>query len=106
MNSEKQKSFKVASVPLIEWLRENVHPHHIAIVTQNDAELLEGVCATGPINNAERADQAIAALDHMPDDEALLRQALEALDPCDGVRWGGMGKVRAAAIKALRERLK
>ena len=42
----------------------------------------------------------------VPDDEALLRQALEALDPCDGVRWGGMGKVRAAAIKALRERLK
>ena len=42
----------------------------------------------------------------VPDDEALLRQALKALDPCDGVRWGGMGKVRAAAIKALRERLK
>ena len=50
--------------------------------------------------------RAIAALERMPNDEALLRQALQALDPCDGVRWGGMGKVRAAAIAALRERLK
>ena len=42
----------------------------------------------------------------VPDDTALLRQALEVLDPCDGLRCFGMGKARAATIDALRERLK
>lgn len=39
-------------------------------------------------------------------DEALLRQALDALDPPEHLRFGGTGRLKAAAITALRERLK
>ena len=39
-------------------------------------------------------------------DEALLRQALEALDPPGQLRFGGTGRLKAAAIAALKERLK
>lgn len=42
-------SFKEASKPLIEWLNENVHAHHVAIVTGSGAELLEGVLGTGNV---------------------------------------------------------
>ncbi len=38
-------------------------------------------------------------------DEALLRQALEALDPPEHLRFGGTGKLKAAAIAAIKERL-
>ncbi|EKS6644637.1 hypothetical protein ACOY5P_03400 [Enterobacter asburiae] len=34
------KGFKDAASPLIQWLAENVHPHHTAIVTATGAELL------------------------------------------------------------------
>ena len=40
------------------------------------------------------------------DDEALMRQALNALDPPAHLRFGGTGKLKAAAIAALKERLK
>lgn len=39
-------------------------------------------------------------------DEALLRQALEALDPPGQLRFGGTGRLKAAAIAAIKERLK
>ena len=39
-------------------------------------------------------------------DEALLRQALNALDPPEHLRFGGTGKLKAAAIAAIKERLK
>ncbi|SMG37340.1 hypothetical protein [Cedecea sp. NFIX57] len=38
----RQKSFETASRPLIQWLAENVHPHHSVIVTSTHAELLMG----------------------------------------------------------------
>ena len=38
-------------------------------------------------------------------DEALLRQALKVLAPPEHVRFGGTGRLKAAAITALRERL-
>ena len=38
--------------------------------------------------------------------DALLRQALNALDPPEHLRLGGTGRLKAAAIAALRERLK
>lgn len=42
---ESEKSFNEAAEPLIKWLAENVHPHHSAIVTRTDAELLSSeVC--------------------------------------------------------------
>ena len=40
-----------------------------------------------------------------PTDEALLRQALNALDPPEHLRFGGTGRLKAAAIAAIRERL-
>ena len=48
----------------------------------------------------EKMQQLIAA------DEALLRQALNALDPPAHLRFGGTGKLKAAAIAAIKERLK
>lgn len=41
---EQQESFRLAALPLVKWLQDNVHPHHSAIVTSFDAELLEGKC--------------------------------------------------------------
>lgn len=41
MSNEKMKSFEEAAKPLIKWLAENEHPHHVAIVTSGHAELLE-----------------------------------------------------------------
>lgn len=39
-----------SSKPLIKYLAENHHPHVKVIVTNNYAELLEGVTNTGEIN--------------------------------------------------------
>ncbi|WP_210502095.1 hypothetical protein [Pantoea ananatis] len=41
MSDEKMKSFEEAAKPLIKWLAENEHPHHAAIITSVQAELLE-----------------------------------------------------------------
>ena len=49
MTEEKMESFKQAALPLVQWLNENVHPHHTAVVTPTGAELLEGQCSTGTI---------------------------------------------------------
>jgi hypothetical protein len=49
MTKEQQQSFDAAARPLIQWLCENVHPHHSVIVTPINAELLEGQCSTGQI---------------------------------------------------------
>ncbi len=49
MSKEQTESFTEAARPLIKWLAENVHPHHTAIVTATDAELLEGQACTGKI---------------------------------------------------------
>ena len=49
MNKEQAESFNEAARPLIQWLCENVNPHHSAIVTPIGAELLAGQLATGPI---------------------------------------------------------
>jgi hypothetical protein len=40
-SKNKLKSFEAASMPLIKWLAENAHPHHVAIVSSGHAELLE-----------------------------------------------------------------
>lgn len=39
-----QVGFEAAARPLVKWLAQNVHPHHTAIVTGVDAQLLEGSC--------------------------------------------------------------
>lgn len=49
MNEEQRKSFEAAARPLIQWLNDNVHPHHTVIVTPTSAELLAGECSTGHI---------------------------------------------------------
>jgi len=35
--------------PVIKYLAENHHPHHTIIITNTNAELLEGKMATGEI---------------------------------------------------------
>lgn len=42
VNSGNKDSFELAVRPLMEWLAENVHPHHVVMVTATSAELLEG----------------------------------------------------------------
>lgn len=44
MNKEQTSSFEEAAKPLIKWLAENVNPHHQAVVTSTDAELLSTEC--------------------------------------------------------------
>ena len=42
MNAELRDSFEKVAKPLIEWLCNNMHPHATVIVTQTNAELVEG----------------------------------------------------------------
>lgn len=51
MTDDQRETFIEAAKPLIKWLAENVHPHHTAIVTATNAELLEGQISTGPIHD-------------------------------------------------------
>lgn len=44
MTEEQRNSFEEAAKPLIKWLAENVNPHHQAIVSSTDAELLSTEC--------------------------------------------------------------
>ena len=39
----KHKTFKGAVEPLMKWLCENQHPHTTVIVSENRAELVEGL---------------------------------------------------------------
>lgn len=41
--------FTQACRPLMQYMAENHHPHHKAVVTNTDAELLEGVKTTGRV---------------------------------------------------------
>lgn len=38
-----QEKFEEAARPLIKYLAENHHPHTTCIVTNTDAEILEGI---------------------------------------------------------------
>ena len=49
MNEEQRKSFDEVARPLIQWLCENVNPHHTVIVTPTGAELLSGAISTGRV---------------------------------------------------------
>jgi hypothetical protein len=42
LTKDEFKSLEDAARPLMEWLAANCHPHVTAIVTSEDAELLEG----------------------------------------------------------------
>ena len=42
---EKQKQFEEVCMPVIKWLSENTNPHTTIIITNNNAELLEGTNA-------------------------------------------------------------
>ncbi|GGG47229.1 hypothetical protein [Epilithonimonas arachidiradicis] len=41
--------FDNSAKPLIKYLAENHHPHTTVIVTNNNAQLLEGITSTGEI---------------------------------------------------------
>jgi hypothetical protein len=43
MSDEKYAEFSKAAEPLMTWLRDNAHPHVVAIVAADSAELFEGV---------------------------------------------------------------
>ena len=43
LNTTQRESFNVATQPLMQWLRENCHPHVVVIVEPTRAELTEGV---------------------------------------------------------------
>ena len=46
-----------AAKPLMEWMNKNCHPHVTAIVTSEDAELLEGQARVRRENYAESQDR-------------------------------------------------
>jgi hypothetical protein len=46
---QKIKEFEEAARPLIKYLAENHNPHCTAIITDTNAELVEGKMATGEI---------------------------------------------------------
>ena len=42
--TEKQiQELKISALPLMQWLEQNCHPHVIAIVDSEKAEVLEGL---------------------------------------------------------------
>ena len=43
MTPEEIDSFRQAALPLMEWLRDNMHPHATVIVDSDRAELVEGL---------------------------------------------------------------
>ena len=48
MDENKQEEFRVLAMALIEFLKENCHPHCTVILDLNRAELLEGMVAVSP----------------------------------------------------------
>lgn len=44
LTEEQRKEFKEATAPLLAFMKKHLHPHTSVIVTQDEAELLEGVC--------------------------------------------------------------
>ena len=53
IKEQKAKEFKDLAIPLIKYLRDNYHPHVTIIITNSNAELLEGQISTGEISNLE-----------------------------------------------------
>ena len=51
MTKEQVKEFEELVRPIIKYLCENHHPHVTVIITPTNAELLEGICSTGSIND-------------------------------------------------------
>lgn len=47
LTEDQREEFIEGSRLMIKWLNENTHPHCSIIITSTDAELVEGVCATG-----------------------------------------------------------
>jgi len=43
MNDTDIQAFRQAALPLMEWLRNNMHPHATVIVDSDRAELVEGL---------------------------------------------------------------
>jgi len=50
LNKQQRIEFEEASRPLIKWLNENCHPHVIAIIEPNRAQLTESINSV-PIND-------------------------------------------------------
>lgn len=49
LNEQERKEFDETARPMIKWLCDNCHPHVSVIITNTNAELLEGVASTGEI---------------------------------------------------------
>ena len=45
MTPEQRAAFEALAHPLIEWVAQNLHPHHTVVLDATHAELLEGIAA-------------------------------------------------------------
>jgi hypothetical protein len=46
LTEQQLESLKIAATPLMEWLKDNCHPHVTAIVDSQRCEVLEGLATT------------------------------------------------------------
>ena len=44
LTNEQIKEFKKVALPLMKWMKKNLHPHTVAIIDSTQAELLESSC--------------------------------------------------------------
>lgn len=84
LTAERRAAFDAMVQPLMDWLRDNVHPHASVIVTSERAELVEGVrCYRRP-----SAGTVPWFLGAQRDKEIYVVKALRSLTACplkDGV---------------------
>lgn len=45
ITEDQHKEFKELAMPLIKWLKSNLNPHCSIIITNTDAEIVEGIAA-------------------------------------------------------------
>ena len=91
--------FASAARPLIRWMN-SVHPHHTAIVTSTDAELVEGK----QVFRTEEylRDKAPAPVAPAPSLAELDRLAAAYFDACNGDSFGVAGEASARHGEACR----
>ena len=59
ISEPKRKEFNALMEPVMQWLRDNCHPHCHITVDSERAELSEGICATVREKHEETATDII-----------------------------------------------
>jgi len=78
MTQEQAEQFRAVAEPLNQWLRTHCHPHVVAIVEPDRAELLEGLCNTGLLPWAEVGQETLGAkVVRLTQELALMRAVYE-----------------------------